>query len=84
MPQNALALNFTATLWGLLQSCWNEKSSERPTARQLFDYLRPASLAWVPPLTLGTTTRGRGVSTPTSDMRMASEVSPPSSLCWVQ
>jgi len=48
-PANALSLGFTGTLWGLLQSCWDESAAARPTAQQLLDYLRPASSAWVPP-----------------------------------
>lgn len=83
-PQKASFLGFTDTLWGLLQSCWSEKGSERPSARQLFDYLRPASLAWAPSLTLGTTTGGGVVSIPAPNMFTASGVSLSSSVCQVQ
>jgi len=51
-PEKSLgadSLGFSPELWGLLQSCWSELSSTRPTARRLFDYLSPTSLAWVPP-----------------------------------
>jgi serine/threonine protein kinase len=44
------SLGFSDALWELTQSCWSESASTRPTARQLFDYLSPASLTWVPPL----------------------------------
>jgi len=48
-PPNPSSLGLTDTLWGLLQLCWSETTSARPTALQLLDYLRPASLTWVPP-----------------------------------
>ena len=48
-PREAESLGFSHTLWGLVQSCWSESSSARPTAQQLFDYLSPAaSLPWAP------------------------------------
>jgi serine/threonine protein kinase len=47
-PLDAESLGLSHTLWGLVQSCWSESSSARPTARQLFDYLLPASRTWVP------------------------------------
>ena len=49
-PLNAESLGFSDVLWRLLQSCWSESCSTRPTAQQLFDYLSLAALAWVPPL----------------------------------
>jgi len=48
-PLNASSLGFTDTLWELLQLCWSESASARPTARQLLDHLRLASHTWVPP-----------------------------------
>ena len=48
-PLDAESLGFSHTLWELVQSCWSESSSARPTARQLLDCLTPASLSWVPP-----------------------------------
>ena len=48
-PLDAESLGFSYTLWELVQSCWSESSSTRPTARQLLDYLTPASLDWIPP-----------------------------------
>ena len=49
-PLDAESLGFSDTLWELVELCWSESMSTRPTAQQLFDYLSPASLAWVPPL----------------------------------
>ena len=48
-PLDASSLGLTDALWDLLQLCWSESASARPTARQLFDHLHPASLKWVPP-----------------------------------
>ena len=48
-PPGAESLGFSSTLWGLVESCWSESSSARPTARQLLDYFFSASLTWVPP-----------------------------------
>jgi len=48
-PHEAESLGFSHTLWGLVQSCWSESSSTRPTAQELCDCLSPASLAWDPP-----------------------------------
>jgi len=48
-PLDAESLGFSYTLWELVQLCWGESISARPTARQLLDYLTPASLDWVPP-----------------------------------
>jgi len=48
-PLDAESLGLSGTLWELVQSCWSESSSGRPTVRRLFDYLSPAALAWVPP-----------------------------------
>ena len=48
-PREAESLGFSHALWGLVQSCWSESSSTRPTAQQLFDHLSLASLTWAPP-----------------------------------
>ena len=48
-PLDAESLGFTATLWGLVESCWSESGSTRPTARQLLDYFSSPSLTWDPP-----------------------------------
>ena len=48
-PLDAESLGFTATLWGLVELCWSELGSTRPTARQLFDYFSSPSLTWDPP-----------------------------------
>jgi len=48
-PLDAESLGFSYTLWGVVQLCWSESSSARPTAQQLFDCLLAASLNWVPP-----------------------------------
>jgi len=81
-PENALSLGFTDTLWGLLESCWNESAMVRPTARRLLDYLRPASSTWVPPKLCPT---AEGVaSTLSSDIFGGSGASLPGSVCRVQ
>ena len=48
-PLDAESLGFSHTLWELVQSCWDESSSVRPTAQRLFDHLSAASPDWVPP-----------------------------------
>ncbi|KAF9780033.1 kinase-like domain-containing protein [Thelephora terrestris] len=48
-PPNAESLGFSDAIWGLLQLCWSESSSTRPTAEQLFDELSSAADTWVPP-----------------------------------
>ena len=48
-PLDAESLGFSCELWELVQLCWSESSSTRPTAQRLFDYLSPASLTWAPP-----------------------------------
>ena len=48
-PLDAESLGFHETLWELVQLCWSESSSKRPTALRLLEYLSPASLTWVPP-----------------------------------
>ena len=47
-PDNAESLGFPHTLWWLLQMCWSESPSARPTAQQLLLYLEDASRTWVP------------------------------------
>jgi len=48
-PIGAESLGLSCDLWGLVQLCWSESSSIRPTAQRLFDHLSLASLAWAPP-----------------------------------
>ena len=48
-PPNAKSLGFSDALWELVQLCWSESSSTRPTAGQLFDDLSTAARTWVPP-----------------------------------
>ncbi|KAF9645203.1 kinase-like protein [Thelephora ganbajun] len=48
-PLDAELLGFSDTLWELVQSCWSESSSTRPTAQQPLDYLSPVVPTWVPP-----------------------------------
>lgn len=50
IPLNAESLGFSDILLGLVQSCWSESTSARPTAVQLFDGLSTAALTWNPPL----------------------------------
>ena len=47
-PLNAESLGFSCELWGLVQLCWAEASSTRPTAQRLFDHLSSASHTWAP------------------------------------
>ena len=54
-PLDAESIGLSPTLWGLIESCWSDSSSARPTARQLLEYLLPASLTWVPPPVYPTT-----------------------------
>ena len=55
---NASCLGFTEAQWGLLQPHCGEPVSERPTARQLLNYLRPTSLDRVPPPELSPAAEG--------------------------
>ena len=48
-PLGAESLGLSNALWELLQRCWSESASSRPTAQQLFDYLSSASRTWIPP-----------------------------------
>ena len=81
-PLNASSLGFTDELWGLLLSCWNESASARPTAQQLLNYLRPASLTWVPPPTVCPTIEAADV--PSSDILKAPGASLSSPMYRVQ
>jgi hypothetical protein len=85
-PLNASDLGLTDTLWELLQSCWSESALVRPTARQLFDYLGPASVTCVSPPTACPPARGRVVNTDTlsSDPSVVSSVSLSGLACLVQ
>jgi len=47
-PYGAESLGFFSELWGLVELCWSESSSARPTARRLLGYLSTASFTWVP------------------------------------
>lgn len=84
-PPNASSLGFTNTLWGLLQSCWSESASARPTSQQLLDYLQPASLTWIPPSRLSPSPATGGiVDSFGSDTTSASGESRSGSVCRVQ
>ena len=48
-PFDAESLGLSDALWWLVQSCWSESSSDRPTVQQLLDYLSSAAPSWVPP-----------------------------------
>ena len=48
-PLDAESLGFSDALWELVQLCWSESSSTRPTAQRLLDHLSIASPTWVPP-----------------------------------
>jgi len=48
-PADAESLGFSDTLWGVVQLCWSESISDRPSAQQLLDRLSLDSPAWVPP-----------------------------------
>ena len=48
-PVDARSLGFSDKLWDLVQLCWSELSSSRPTAQRLLDHLTDASPTWVPP-----------------------------------
>ena len=49
-PLGAESLGLSNALWELLQQCWNESASSRPTAQRLFGHLSSVSHTWVPPL----------------------------------
>ena len=70
-------------LWGLLQSCWSELASARPTVRRLLDHLRPVSLIWVPP-PVRCSTPGGVASAMSLNIPEVPRVSPSGSACGVQ
>ena len=49
-PENPESFGFSDTLWWLIQMCWDDSPSARPTAKELFRYFQDASNTWVPPL----------------------------------
>lgn len=49
-PHDAKSLGLSDLLWELVESCWSQESSDRPTAQQLFDHLSDVSHTWVPPM----------------------------------
>lgn len=48
-PPDSRSLGFSDTLWELVQLCWNQSTSIRPTAWKLFSGLSSAAPTWVPP-----------------------------------
>ena len=48
-PIDAESLGLSCDLWGLVQLCWAESISTRPTAQRLFVHLSQGSLGWAPP-----------------------------------
>ena len=48
-PLDAESLGFSEALWELIQLCWSQSSSTRPTAQQLLDHLSSAFPGWIPP-----------------------------------
>jgi len=48
-PLDAESLGFSDKLWELVQLCWSESSSDRPTAQRLLEYLSGISPTWVAP-----------------------------------
>ena len=48
-PLDAESLGLSDKLWWLVQLCWSELSSDRPTALKLLNHLSSASLNWAPP-----------------------------------
>jgi len=47
-PLDAESLGISDTLWELMQLCWSESTSTRPTAQRLLGYFSSDSLTWVP------------------------------------
>jgi hypothetical protein len=83
-PLNASSLGFTDSLWGLLQLCWSKSALVRPTARQLYDHLRSASLAWVPPPMVYSTAGDGGGGVLSSDWPGVSGASLSGPVCRIQ
>lgn len=48
-PESAESLGFSDILWRLVQMCWSESPSARPTARDLLRHIQDASHTWVSP-----------------------------------
>ena len=48
-PDNAASLGLSDTLWRLIEMCWSEPPSTRPTAQELLHHIRNVSHVWVPP-----------------------------------
>jgi len=77
-PDDAKPLGFSDTLWGLVQLCWREPISDRPTALQLLDCLSLDSLAWVPPRVYPVTAIDTSTDT---NLSGSLGVSPANSMC---
>ena len=61
-PEGAARLGFTENLWRILEQCWLEDRSARPSVEDILPYLNDATLYWY----AGTATPGSGGSGPTS------------------
>ena len=48
-PSDAKSLGLSATLWGLVLSCWTKSPEARPATQELLRCLEDASHTWVPP-----------------------------------
>jgi serine/threonine protein kinase len=85
-PLNASDLGFTDTLWELLQSCWSQPASARPTARRVYDCLRSESDDWTAPLAAPPATGGGVVDAGALSLGLSviSSVAPPGPACLVQ
>ena len=82
-PDSANSLGFYDTLWQLIQTCWSESPSARPTAQQLLRYLEGASRDWTPPLEYpipGDHDGGAGFDLTSGDERSGVTSAPTSSL----
>ena len=61
-PEGAARLGFTENLWRILEQCWLEDRSARPSVEDILPYLNDATLHWY----TGTATLGNGGSGPIS------------------
>ena len=61
-PEGAASLGFTENLWRILEQCWVEDRSARPSVEDILPYLNDATLHWY----TGTATLGNGGSGPIS------------------